>query len=115
MRFPVFWLAAAYAAGLALYAGVDDSPRALFLFSAMALAAGTLALHFRRHALALALVLLGFFLAGGSTIGFDTAAIADARIDRLLARESIDLSEAVRVTGWLRRAPARKPFRASYD
>ena len=122
MRFPVFWLAAAYAAGLALYASVDASPRALFLFAVTTLAAGAFTLRFRRHALSLALVLAGFFLAGGATVGFDAAAVAPHRIDRLLApptaglaRTPIDLSEAVRLTGWLRRAPARKPSLASYD
>jgi competence protein ComEC len=115
MRFPVFWLATAYAAGLALYAGVDPSHRALFLLSIVTLIAGAMALHFRRHALTFALVLVGFLLAGGAAIGFDAAAVAPNRIDRLLTREPIDLSEAVRATGWLRRGPARKPLLARYD
>jgi competence protein ComEC len=115
MRFPVFWLAAAYAAGLALYAGVDDSPRVLLLLSVIALIAGGVALRFRRLTLTFVLALGGFFLAGGAAIGFDSAAVASNRIDRLLAREPIDLSEAVRVTGWLRRSPMQRPFLASLD
>lgn len=115
MRTPVFWLAAAYAAGLALYAEVDDSPRTLFLLATLALLAGTAALRRRWLRATLIFALSGFFLLGGVTISLAAAAVPPSRIDRLVAARQIDLSEAVRVTGWLRRAPEAKPFATIYE
>jgi len=115
MRIPVFWLVTAYAAGLALFVDVDDSPRCLFLLATMALLAGTLALRRRWLHLTLACALAGFLLLGGATIGLDAAAVDARRVDRLLADGEIDLSEAIRLTGWLRRAPEEKPFAVSYE
>ena len=107
MRFPVFWLALAYATGLAAFYEVDDSPRVLFLLAAAALFVGLAALGrgWRRATLISALV--GFFFAGGTTIGLTAAAVPLTRADRLLEARAgaLDLSEAVRLTGWLRRAP----------
>lgn len=115
MRFPVFWLAVAYAAGLALFAGVDDSPRVLFMLAILAWLAGGAALRWRWLRTALVFSLAGFFFAGGATAGFDAAAVAAKRVDRLLAAGQLDLSEAVRLTGWLRRAPQQKPFATTYE
>src|SRR3990167_6973712 len=111
MRFPVFWLALAYATGLAAFYEVDDSPRVLFLLAAAALFVGLAALGrgWRRATLISALV--GFFFAGGTTIGLTAAAVPLTRADRLLEARAgaLDLSEAVRLTGRLRRAPPATP------
>lgn len=115
MRFPVLWLAAAYAAGLALYADVDDSPRVLFLLAIGFLLAGGVALWRRWLRATLALALGGFLLAGGAAIGLSAGAVDANRLDRLLATDALDLSEAVRLTGWLRRTPERKPFALIYE
>ena len=115
MRFPVFWLAVAYASGLALYADVEASPRGLVALATLALLGGTAALRRRWLRLTLALALAGFFLAGGATIRFEEAAVPPTRVDRLVAAGQLDLSEAVRVTGWLRRAPQNKPFATNYE
>ncbi|MFQ5778006.1 MAG: ComEC/Rec2 family competence protein [Terriglobia bacterium] len=122
MRFPVLWLALAYTAGLALFAGVDDSPRTLFLLATLALLLGAALLSVRlsraeqaRLRLGLACALAGFFFLGGATFGLSTAAVEARRIDRLLPAEEINLSEAVRLVGWLRRAPTQKPFATVYD
>ena len=115
MRIPVFWLVTAYAAGLALFVDVDDSPRCLFLLATIALLAGTLALRRRWLRLTLTCALAGFLLLGGATIGLDAAAVDARRVDRLLADGEVDLSEAIRLTGWLRRAPEEKPFAVSYE
>jgi competence protein ComEC len=110
MRIPVFWLATAYAAGLALFANVDDSPRVLFLLATLSLLAGGFVLRRRWLRLTLACALAGFLLLGGATIGLAAAAVHARRVDRLIAAGELDLSEAVRLTGWLRRAPEEKPF-----
>jgi predicted membrane metal-binding protein len=115
MRIPVFWLAAAYAAGLALFAEVDDSPRILFLLATLALLVGSAALWQRWLRTTFACALAGFLLLGGATIGLEAAAVAANRIDRRLAAGQLDLSEAVRLTGWLRRVPEKKPFAVSYE
>lgn len=122
MRFPVLWLALAYAAGLALFNGVEESSHILFLLATLAALLGAALLRVRpsrveqgRLHLALACALTGFFFLGSATIGLSTAAVEAERIDRLLAVGEIDLSEAVRVVGWLRRAPVQKPFATVYD
>lgn len=120
MRVPVFWLAVAYAAGLALFADVDDSPRTLFLLATLVLVAGAGFLRRRWLRVTLAFALAGFFLAGGATLALEEAAVPASRLDRLLARqpdsgEPIDLNEAVRLQGWLRRAPEEKPFALVYE
>ncbi|MBI2957126.1 MAG: ComEC/Rec2 family competence protein [Acidobacteria bacterium] len=115
MRFPVFWLAAVFAAGLAAFADVDDPPRVLFALALAALLLGTLCLGRRWLTTALACALVGFFLFGGATISLRAASIAATRVDRVIAREPLDLSEAVRLTGWLRRSPEQKPFAVFYD
>jgi competence protein ComEC len=115
MRFPAFWLAVAYATGLALFADVDGSPRALFVSALAALAAGAVLLRWARVGTALAAALAGFFLAGGATAGFEVAAVASTRADRLADSGRFDWNEAARLTGWLRRAPLRKPYAVVYE
>src|SRR5574341_395770 len=115
MRFPVFWLAVAYAAGLAAFADVDDSPRTLLALATVALLAGLAALARRWLVVAFIFPLLGFFLLGGATTGLSNADISSQRADRLVDSGQLDLSEAVRLTGWLRRAPERKPFAVIYE
>ncbi len=115
MRFPVFWLAVAYAAGLAVFADVDDSPRTLLALATVALLAGLAALARRWLVVAFIFPLLGFFLLGGATTGLSNADISSQRVDRLVDSRHLDLSEAVRLTGWLRRAPERKPFATIYE
>ncbi len=115
MRSPLFWLALAYAAGLALFHQVDDSPRLLFLFAAAALLAGGLTLWRRWLRLTLVCALAGFFLAGGATIRLVAEAVPPDRVDRLVENNPIDLSEAVRLTGWLRRHPEQKPLFIVYE
>ncbi len=115
MRFPVFWLALAYAAGLAAFADVDDSPRTLLALAALALLIGLGALARRWLFAAFVGALLGFFLVGGATVGLSAAAVEPNRVDRLVDSRQLDLSEAVRLTGWLRRAPERKPFATIYE
>ena len=115
MRTPIFMVALAYAGGLALFADVDDSPRLLLLLAlaALALGAATLSLGWTRTTLACALA--GFLLLGGAGIRLAEAAVPPTHIDRLLARGWPDRSEAVRVVGWLRRAPEHKPFGVFYE
>lgn len=115
MRFPLFWLAVAYAAGLALFEPVDDSPRILCLLAGLALLTGIVTLKGRWLRTTLLFALAGFFLAGAATIRLVTAAVPPNRVDRLVAGRKIDLSEAVRLTGWLRRAPEQKPFATIYE
>ena len=115
MRFPVFWLAAAYAAGLAAFAGVDDSPRVLFALGCVAALAGFLAAARRWLIPAFIAALVGFFLLGGATTGLSLAAVSANRVDKLVNAGQLDLSEAVRLTGWLRRAPEHKPFATFYE
>src|SRR3990172_4626293 len=107
MRFPVFWLALAYATGLAAFYEVDDSPRVLFLLAGAALLVGFEALGRGGRRAPLISALVGFFFAGGTTIGLTAAAVPLTRADRLLEARAgaLDLSEAVRLTGWVRRAP----------
>ena len=115
MRFPVFWLAVAYAAGLAAFADVDDSPRILLALAILALLVGLGALARRWLFVAFVGALLGFFLVGGATVGLSAAAVDPNRVDRLADSGHLDFSEAVRLTGWLRRAPERKPFATIYE
>ncbi|MCI0403125.1 MAG: DNA internalization-related competence protein ComEC/Rec2, partial [Acidobacteria bacterium] len=115
MRFPVFWLAAAYAAGLAAFADVDDSPRILFALAVAATLAGFVAAARRWLVPAFVAALLGFFLLGGATTGLSVTAIEHNRADKLADSGRLDLSEAVRLTGGLRRAPEHKPFATFYE
>ena len=117
MRFPVFWLALAYAAGLASFYEVDDSPRLLFLLAAAALLVSLTALWRRWLHTTLACALAGFFFAGGAAITGQEAAVPPTRADRLVATraQEIDLSEAVRLVGWLRRAPGETPTARVYE
>src|SRR3989338_2038287 len=79
MRFPVFWLALAYAAGLASFYEVDDSPRLLFLLAAAALLVSLTALWRRWLHTTLACALAGFFFAGGAAITAQEAAVPPTR------------------------------------
>src|SRR3989338_40706 len=106
MRFPVFWLALAYAAGLASFYEVDDSPRLLFLLAAAALLVSLTALWRRWLHTTLACALAGFFFAGGAAITAQEAAVPPTRADRLGAPRAPggDLSEAGGPGGRPRRA-----------
>ena len=115
MRFPVFWLAVAYAAGLAAFADVDDSPRTLITLAVISLLIGVAALGRRWLRSAFMCALAGFFLLGGATTGLDRQDVPPNRVDRLADSGQVDFSEAMRLTGWLRRAPERKPFAAIYE
>jgi len=115
MRFPVFWLATAYAAGLALFVDVDDSPQLLFWVAVLALVTGAVVLRLRWLRAGFLCALVGFLLLGGATIRLEAAAVSSARIDRRLAAGKLDLSEAVRLTGWLRRSPLVKPFATTLE
>lgn len=115
MRTPALGLATAYGAGLGLFANVDDSPRLLLALAALALLVGWLALGRRWLHFTLTCALLGFFLLGGATIGLTSAGVDLKRVDLLVARGEVDLSEAVRLSGWLRRAPEHKPFATIFE
>jgi len=115
MRFPAFWLATAFAAGLAAFADVDDSPRILFALACLAALVGFFAAARRWLIPAFIAALLGFFLLSGATTGLGLAAVSANRVDKLVDSGRLDLSEAVRLTGWLRRAPEYKPFATFYE
>jgi len=115
MRSPLLPTALAFAAGIALYADVADSPRTLFLLTLAVLLAA--ALTWRRRCLrtTLALTLLGYFLLGASLVRLDHARVSPNRIDQLVAAGYIDLQQPLRVEAWLRREPTRNgPFTTYY-
>ena len=108
MQFPIFLVALAYAAGLAVFLGVDDSPRVLLALSFVTLLAGALGYRRKLPRLTLALALTGFCLLGGATIRLEELSIPPWRIDQVVAAERLPLNQAVRVRGWLRRDPVRQ-------
>jgi len=111
MRSPLLPAALAFAAGIALYADVADSPRTLFLLTLAVLLAARLAWQRHCQRTTLALVLLGYFLLGATLVRLDHLAVSPQRIDQLVAASHIDLQEPLRIAGWLRREPTSNgPF-----
>ena len=97
-------MAAAYAAGLALWRDVSDSPLILTGLSVAVWLAGILVLRWSWTRATLALALAGFFLLGGAAIRFEQLSVPASRVD-LIAPAKLDLRYAVRVRGWVRSHP----------
>ncbi|MFQ5817971.1 MAG: ComEC/Rec2 family competence protein [Terriglobia bacterium] len=115
MRAPLLHAAVAFALGIALYAEVATAPQPLFWLATAAVLAGTLAWRRRWLHVALALTLLGYFWLGASLIRLNRLGVAPTRVDQLVAAGRLDLTEPLRVEGWLRREPTRNgPFTTYY-
>ncbi|MFQ5925933.1 MAG: DNA internalization-related competence protein ComEC/Rec2 [Terriglobia bacterium] len=115
MRAPLLPAVAAFALGIALYAEVAAAPQPLFWLAGAATLAGALAWRRRWLQVALALTLLGYFGLGATLIRLHKLDVAPTRLDRLVATGRVDLTEPLRVAGWLRREPTRNgPFTTYY-
>lgn len=114
MRAPLLPAVAAFVLGLALYADVSASPAWLFLLALIAALTGGVAWWRRWLKAALALTVLGYFWVGASLVRLDALDIPLTRVDQLIAAGKIDLSEPVRVEGWLRREPTRNGPATTY-
>jgi competence protein ComEC len=115
MKLPALWIAAAFAAGIALASRWPASPK-VWAAAAVAglLAAGILAW---RSFVAPAWVLaLGAWLAlGGLAAGVERAGIPSNHVTRLIAEHRIDTTVPLRWRGRLREDPLRLPWGRRYQ
>lgn len=115
MNHPLLPVCAALAAGI--FAGMHGRltrAECLGLASAAALVA-LVALRRQRNTAAVAAALLGVFLAGNFFFLHEQNDRPRGHIERLVAERAVDLSEPVRLTGWVtRRLPSRE-FSEAFD
>jgi competence protein ComEC len=115
MKWPMLWVAAAFAGGIALAARWPGEPRAWLIIAVAALVAGILFAWRRRVAPAAALALIAWMALGGLAAGIQRAGVPRDHVTRLLAAGRLDLSEPLRWRGRLRDDPLSLPWGRRYE
>jgi competence protein ComEC len=115
MKLPALWIAAAFAAGIALVLRWPHQPSTYAAVSALAIIAGGIFI-WRRFLFAAALCALAAWTAlGGLAFGIEQAAVPANHVTRLIAASRIDLPEPLRWRGRLREDPLVMPWGRRYE
>ena len=115
MKLPALWIAAAFAAGIAIASRWQASPKIWCAAAAMAMAAGAILIWRKRAAFAWCFALIAWLALGGLAIGVERAAVPSSHISRLIASSAIDTSVPLRWRGRLREDPLRLPWGLRYE
>jgi len=115
MKLPALWIAAAFAAGIAV---ANRWPGSLKLWIAAALSAVVLSaicVWRRRVAAAWTLAMLAWLATGGVAIGVERAAVPANHVSKLTAAGRLDTNAALRWRGRLRDDPMALPWGRRYE
>jgi competence protein ComEC len=115
MKLPALWIAAAFAAGIALVMRWPHQPLTCAAVAVLAILVGSI-LIWRRLLFAAALCGLAAWTAlGGLALGIEQAAVPANHVTRLIAANRIDLTEPLRWRGRLREDPLVMPWGRRYE
>jgi competence protein ComEC len=118
MKLPALWIAAAFAAGIALAARWPASLQRPWVWMVAAFAAillGTLLAWRKRIPAAGALALAAWMALGGLAASVERAAVPANHVARLIAAGGLDTSEPLRWRGRLRENPLNLPWGRRYE
>ena len=115
MKLPALWIAAAFAAGVAIASRWHASQKIWCAVAAVAITAGII-LIWRRHAgFAWSFALIAWLALGGLAVGVERAAVPANHISGLIAANAIDTTVPLRWRGRLREDPLRLPWGFRYE
>jgi competence protein ComEC len=115
MKLPALWIAAAFAAGIALVMRWPHQPLAYAAGAGLAIIAGGIFV-WRRLVYASAICALAAWIALGSlAFGIEQAAVPANHVTRLITTNRIDLTEPLRWRGRLRDDPLVMPWGRRYE
>jgi competence protein ComEC len=115
MKLPALWIAAAFAAGIALVMRWPHQPSTYAAAAGLAIIAGGVFV-WRRVLYASAICALAAWIALGSlAFGIEQAAVPANHVTRLIAANRIDLTEPLRWRGRLREDPLVMPWGRRYE
>lgn len=115
MKLPALWIAAAFAAGVAIASRWHASQKIWCAVAAVAMTAGII-LIWRRHAgFAWSFALIAWLALGGLAVGVERAAVPANHISGLIAANAIDTTVPLRWRGRLREDPLRLPWGFRYE
>jgi competence protein ComEC len=115
MKLPALWIAAAFAAGIALVMRWLHQPSTYAAAAGLAIIAGGVFV-WRRVLYASAVCALAAWVALGSlAFGIEQAAVPANHVTRLIAANRIDLTEPLRWRGRLREDPLMMPWGRRYE
>jgi competence protein ComEC len=115
MKLPALWMAASFAAGVAIALRWPGELRAWLIVSAAAIVIGALMAWRGRLATAWVIALLAWIALGGLATGIERACVPANHVTRLLAAGKLDLSEPLRWRGTLRDDPLSLPWGRRYQ
>jgi competence protein ComEC len=115
MKLPALWIAAAFAAGIALAMRWPHQPSTYAAAAGLAIIAGGIFI-WRRLLYASAICALAAWIALGSlAFGIEQAAVPANHVTRLIVANRIDLTEPLRWRGRLREDPLVMPWGRRYE
>ena len=115
MKLPALWIAAAFAAGIALVMRWPHQPLVYAAIAALAMLAGGVFV-WRSILYASAICALAAWIAlGGLALGIEQAVVPANHVTRLIAANRIDLTEPLRWRGRLREDPLVMPWGRRYE
>ncbi|MGH9740284.1 MAG: ComEC/Rec2 family competence protein [Candidatus Acidiferrales bacterium] len=115
MKLPALWIAAAFAAGIAITLRWPGDLRAWLIVTIAAIAAAVVTLWRGRMVTAWALALVAWIAIGGLAFGIERASVPANHVTRLIAAGRLDLSEPLRWRGRLRDDPLSLPWGRRYE
>jgi competence protein ComEC len=115
MKLPVLWIAAAFAAGIALASHEALPPKAFAIAALSALLLSAILLWRRLVEMAWPFALITWFALGGLALGVERNSISATHVTRLIAARQLDTSAALRWRGRLREDPLTLPWGRRYE
>ncbi|MGH9685871.1 MAG: ComEC/Rec2 family competence protein [Candidatus Acidiferrales bacterium] len=115
MKLPALWIAAAFAAGIAIAVRWPESLRVWLIVAAATIVMGALTAWRGSVATAWAVALIAWVALGGLAAGLERASVPANHVTRLIAAGRLDLSEPLRWRGRLREDPLSLPWGRRYE
>ena len=115
MKLPALWIAAAFAAGVALSSRQPGSLKLWLAVAVLAMLLGAILVWRKRLLMAGACALVAWAALGGLAMSIERAAVPANDVTRLIAAGRLDLSEPLRWQGRLREDPMALPWGRRYE
>jgi predicted membrane metal-binding protein len=115
MKLPALWIAAAFAAGIAVAFRWPEKPLTCAAVAALAILAGGILIWRQLLFAATVCALAAWTALGGLALGIELAVVPANHVTRLIAANRIDLTEPLRWRGRLREDPLVMPWGRRFE